>query len=245
MLEEFIYVPYGDEAAAAQAIGENTAAVIVEPIQGEGGVNIPPEGFLAGLRRLCDEHGALLIFDEVQTGAGRTGYLYAYQGMGVVPDVLTSAKGLGGGVPVGAVLSKEECAALGAGDHGSTFGGNPLAMAATKAVLGVVLEPGFLEEVRMKGTILKNALGTLAQKLPQAGVRGEGLLIGLELGEELAPKVFEKCLERGLVVNVVGEDTLRLAPPLTVSRAEIRHALDILRGAVEEVSGVPFRHAVA
>ena len=144
---------------------------------------MPPEGFLGGLRELCDEHGALLIFDEVQTGAGRTGHLYAYQGTGVVPDVLTSAKGLGGGFPVGAMMVKEEYAALGPGNHGSTFGGNPLAMAAVKAVLGVVNDPAFLEEVRFKGTILKNALVKLAEEVPGAEVRGEGLLLGLDLGD--------------------------------------------------------------
>ena len=131
----FVHAPFGDLQAAREMVGPQTAAVLVEPIQGEGGINPAPEGFLAGLRELCDEHGALLVFDEVQTGAGRTGHLYAYQGIGVVPDVLTSAKGLGGGVPVGAVLVKEEYAALGPGSHGSTFGGNPLAMSAVKAVL--------------------------------------------------------------------------------------------------------------
>lgn len=245
MPEGFTYLPYGDLDAAEEAVGGQTAAVIVEPIQGESGINVPPEGFLAGLRRLCDEHGGLLIFDEVQTGAGRTGHLYAYQGIGVVPDVLTSAKGLGGGMPVGAMLAKEECAALGPGDHGSTFGGNPLAMAATKAVLSVILEPGFLEEVRLKGQILHNALTTLTDRLPGTEVRGEGLLLGVELGEEVAPKVFERCLEEGMVVNLIGGKTIRLAPPLTVTRAEIRHALDILRRTVEEVSGTSFPRAVA
>ncbi|HZC19965.1 MAG TPA: acetylornithine transaminase, partial [Rubrobacteraceae bacterium] len=126
MVPGFVYAPFGDLEAAKEAVGPQTAAVLVEPIQGEGGVNDAPDGFLEGLRDLCDEHEALLIFDEVQTGAGRTGHLYAYQGIGVVPDVLTSAKGLGGGVPVGAMLAKEEYAALTPGNHGSTFGGNPL-----------------------------------------------------------------------------------------------------------------------
>ena len=158
MLSGIVHAPFGDLEAAQAIAGPQTAAILVEPIQGEGGVNEPPEGFLQGLRDLCDEHGALLVFDEVQTGAGRTGHLYAYQGAGVVPDVLTSAKGLGGGFPVGAMMVKEEYAALGPGNHGSTFGGNPLAMAAVKAVLGVVSDPDFLEEVRFKGSVLKNAL---------------------------------------------------------------------------------------
>jgi len=240
MIPGFTYAPFGNLEAAKEEIGPQTAAVLVEPIQGEGGINVAPEGFLEGLRGLCDEHGALLVFDEVQTGAGRTGHLYAYQGVGVLPDVLTSAKGLGGGMPVGAMLAKEEYAALTPGNHGSTFGGNPLAMAAVKAVVGVVEDPMFLEEVRFKGTILKNALAVLAQRTPGAKVRGEGLLLGLDLGDpELAKEVFEKCLEEGVLVNLIAGTTIRLAPPLTVTKTEIRHALDTLRAAVDDALGVP------
>ncbi len=245
MLPGFAYAPFGDLEAARTQIGPQTAAVLVEPIQGEGGINVAPEGFLEGLQELCDAHGALLIFDEVQTGMGRTGHLYAYGGMGVVPDVLTSAKGLGGGVPVGALLAKKECAALGPGNHGSTFGGNPLAMAAVRAVLGVVNDPRFLEEVRFKGNILKNALEVLAARVPGAEVRGEGLLIGLDLGPELAPGVFQKCLDDGLLVNLVGGRTIRLAPPLTVTRTEVRHALNTFRGAVDAGVSVQPEFAVA
>ena len=241
----FVHAPFGDLAAARDLVGPQTAAILVEPIQGEGGVNVAPEGFLQGLRELCDEVGALLIFDEVQTGAGRTGHLYAYQSAGVVPDVLTSAKGLGGGFPVGAVLAKEECAALVPGSHGSTFGGNPLAMAAVKAVLGVVNEESFLEEVRFKGRILRNGLETLAERVPGATVRGEGLLLGLELGPELAPEVFRYCLDEGLLVNLVGGTTIRLAPPLTVTRTEVRAALDTFRGAVDTLTAVQPEFAVA
>ncbi|HZC19394.1 MAG TPA: acetylornithine transaminase, partial [Rubrobacteraceae bacterium] len=181
MVPGFAYAPFGDLEAVKDTIGPQTAAVLVEPIQGEGGINDAPEGFFESLRELCDEHRALLIFDEVQTGAGRTGHLYAYQGMSVVPDILTSAKGLGGGVPVGAMMTREEYATLTPGNHGSTFGGNPLAMAAVKAVLEVVGNPSFLEEVRFKGEILKNALRLIAQRVPGAEVRGEGLLLGLDL----------------------------------------------------------------
>ncbi len=233
MLPGIVHAPYCDLEAAGQMSGSQTAAILVEPIQGEGGVNVPPEGFLQGLRDLCDEHGALLIFDEVQTGVGRTGHLYAYQGIGIVPDVLTSAKGLGGGFPVGAMLTKEEYAALGPGNHGSTFGGNPLAMAAVRAVLGVVNDPEFLEEVRFKGQVLKNALEVLAERVPGSEVRSEGLLIGFELGPEVAPKVFEHCLREGLLVNMIGGTTIRLAPPLTVTRTEVRAALDTFRGGIE------------
>ena len=230
----FVHAPFGDLESAKQLVGPQTAAILVEPIQGEGGVNPAPEGFLEGLRELCDEHGALLIFDEVQTGAGRTGHLYAYQGLGVVPDVLASAKGLGGGFPVGAMMAREEYAALKPGNHGSTFGGNPLAMAAVRAVLDVVGDPVFLEEVRFKGKVLKNALEKLAERVPGAQVRGEGLLIGFDLADpELAKSVFEHCLEAGVLVNLVGGTTIRLAPPLTVTRTEVRLALDTFRGAVD------------
>ena len=245
MLGGFVHAPFGDLASAEKLVGPQTAAILVEPIQGEGGVNVPPEGFLQGLRELCDEVGALLVFDEVQTGVGRTGHLYAYQGVRVVPDVLTSAKGLGGGVPVGAMLAKEEYSALGPGNHGSTFGGNPLAMAAVKAVLSVVHDGGFLDKVRLKGTILKNALEVLAERVPGAEVRGEGLLLGLDLGPELAPKVFEHCLQEGLLVNLVGGTTIRLAPPLTVSRTEVRYALDAFRSSVDVLTTAVEPAAVA
>ena len=233
MLPGMVHAPFGDLEAAEALVGPQTAAVLVEPIQGEGGINEPPEGFLGGLRGLCDEYGALLIFDEVQTGAGRTGHLYAYQGTDVVPDVLTSAKGLGGGFPVGAILAKQEYAALGPGNHGSTFGGNPLAMAAVKAVLGVVNDPGFLEEVRFKGNVLKNALEKLVEQVPGAKVRGKGLLLGLDLSDAgLAREIFEHCLDQGVLVNLLGKTTIRMAPPLTVSRTEVRAALDTFRGGV-------------
>ncbi len=234
----FVYAPFGDLEAARELAGPRTAAILVEPIQGEGGINVAPEGFLAGLRELCDEHGALLIFDEVQTGAGRTGRLYAYQDTDIIPDVLTSAKGLGGGFPVGAMLAKEEFAALVPGTHGSTFGGNPLAMAAVKAVLGVVNDESFLEEVRFKGRILKNGLETLAERVPGAEVRGEGLLLGLDVGPDLAPELFQHCLDEGLLVNMIGGTTIRLAPPLTVTRTEVRAALDTFRGAIHTLTAV-------
>jgi acetylornithine/N-succinyldiaminopimelate aminotransferase len=241
MVPGFVYAPYGELEAAKELVGPRTAAILVEPIQGEGGINEASEDFLQGLRDLCDEHGALLIFDEVQTGAGRTGHLYAYQGAGVVPDVLTSAKGLGGGFPVGAMMTKEEYAVLVPGNHGSTFGGNPLAMAAVKAVLGVVGDPMFLEEIRFKGAILANALKLIAERVPGAEVRGEGLLLGLDLKDpELAKQVFEKCLEEGVLVNLIAGTTIRLAPPLTVTKTEIRYCLDTLRAAVDELVGVPF-----
>jgi len=244
MLPGIVHAPFGDLEAARTMVGPQTVAILVEPIQGEGGINVAPEGFLEGLRDLCDEHGALLIFDEVQTGAGRTGHLYAYQRTDVVPDMLTSAKGLGGGFPVGAMMVKEEYAALGPGNHGSTFGGNPLAMAAVKAVLRVVNDAAFLEEVRFKGSVLKNALVKLAEAVPGAEVRGEGLLLGFDLGDAgLAREVFEHCLDEGVLVNLVGRTTIRMAPPLTISRTEVRAALATFRGGVYEAIEAPIPEA--
>ena len=244
MLPGIVHASFGDLEAARTMVGPQTAAILVEPIQGEGGINVAPEGFLEGLRDLCEEHGALLIFDEVQTGAGRTGHLYAYQRTDVVPDVLTSAKGLGGGFPVGAMMVKEEYAALGPGNHGSTFGGNPLAMAAVKAVLRVVNDAAFLEEVRFKGSVLKNALVKLAEAVPGAEVRGEGLLLGFDLGDAgLAREVFEHCLDEGVLVNLVGGTTIRMAPPLTISRTEVRAALATFRGGVYEAIEAPIPEA--
>jgi len=244
MLPGIVHAPFGDLEAARTMVGPQTVAILVEPIQGEGGINVAPEGFLEGLRDLCDEHGALLIFDEVQTGAGRTGHLYAYQRTDVVPDMLTSAKGLGGGFPVGAMMVKEEYAALGPGNHGSTFGGNPLAMAAVKAVLRVVNDAAFLEEVRFKGSVLKNALVKLAEAVPGAEVRGEGLLLGFDLGDAgLAREVFEHCLDEGVLVNLVGGTTIRMAPPLTISRTEVRAALATFRGGVYEAIEAPIPEA--
>lgn len=239
MPDGFVYAEFGNLEDAKSKVGSQTAAILVEPIQGEGGINVAPDGFLEGLRELADKHDALLIFDEVQTGMGRTGHLFAYQMFGVVPDVLTSAKGLGGGVPVGAMMVKEENAALTPGTHGSTFGGNPLAMAAVKAVLSVVNTEEFLGEVRFKSKVLKNALMELAKRVPGAEVRGEGLLLGLDLGEEIGPEVFQHCLDERLLVNLIGGRTIRLAPPLTVTRTEVRHALTTFRGGVDAMNAKP------
>ncbi|AHY47583.1 argD: transaminase, acetylornithine/succinylornithine family [Rubrobacter radiotolerans] len=236
MPEGFVYAEFGNLQGAQEKVGPQTAAILVEPVQGEGGINVAPEGFLEGLRELADRHDALLIFDEVQTGMGRTGHLFAFQKLGVTPDVLTSAKGLGGGFPVGAMLVNEPNAALTPGTHGSTFGGNPLAMAAVKAVLSVVNTPEFLGEVRFKAKVLKSALEDLAQRVPGAEVRGEGLLLGLDLGADLAPEFFERCLKAKLLVNLVGGRTIRLAPPLTVTRTEVRHALTTFRGCAQAVA---------
>lgn len=224
-------------AAIEQAIGEATCAVLVEPIQGEGGVHPLGAEFLQGLRKLCDQNGLLLIFDEVQTGIGRTGHMFAFEAAGVLPDIVTLAKGLGNGVPVGAMLAKEEVAsAFGPGTHGSTFGGNPLAMAAALAVLTAIEEEGLVQRARAIGEEFAQKLAQLVDKFPcLTGVRGHGLLRGLALNRPAAPLVT-KCLERGLLVLTAGENTLRLLPPLNLSAEELDLGMGLLEQALSDLA---------
>ena len=225
----FRFVPFDDLEAMRAAITDETCAILVEPIQGEGGVLPPSPGYLAGLRVLCDENALLLILDEVQTGIGRTGKMFAYQHTGVLPDVATIAKGVAGGVPAGVVLATEAAAAhFVPGDHGSTFGGNALASAAIVAVLDAIEREGLLENAAATGARLVAGLEKLRGKHPLLlEVRGAGLLVGTDLSIEAAP-VVEACLARGLLVNSVRPKTLRFAPPLVVSEAEVDRALEIL-----------------
>jgi len=225
----FRFVPFDDLEAMRAAITDETCAILVEPIQGEGGVLPPSPGYLAGLRVLCDENALLLILDEVQTGIGRTGKMFAYQHAGVLPDVATIAKGVAGGVPAGVVLATEAAAAhFVPGDHGSTFGGNALASAAIVAVLDAIEREGLLENAAATGARLVAGLEKLREKHPLLlEVRGAGLLVGTDLSIEAAP-VVEACLARGLLVNSVRPKTLRFAPPLVVSEAEVDRALEIL-----------------
>jgi acetylornithine/N-succinyldiaminopimelate aminotransferase len=232
----FVHVPYDDVAATREAVGNRTAAVLVEPIIGEGGVLVPAAGYLAALRKLCDDAGALLIFDEVQTGVGRTGTLYMYEQLGVTPDILTTAKGLGGGFPIGAVLATEKAAAAFVpGSHGSTFGANPLACAAASAVLDA-LDGGVLENAKRAGEHLGKCLEALAKKhacIVEA--RGQGLLRGIELDRPTRPLV-EKALERGLVANATAGNVIRIIPPLVIQTAEIDEGIDILDRVIGEAS---------
>ncbi|MGA8990630.1 MAG: aminotransferase class III-fold pyridoxal phosphate-dependent enzyme, partial [Rhodoplanes sp.] len=205
-----------------------TAAILIEPVQGEGGVRAPPQGFLRGLRELCDAHGLLLVFDEVQTGIGRTGTFFAYERAGVAPDVMGIAKGLGGGFPVGAVLATAEAGkGMTAGTHGSTFGGNPLAMAVGNAVLDVVLAPGFLAEVQRKALLLKQKLAAVTDRHPGVirEVRGEGLLLGL-VAAVPNDKLVAALRDEKLLAVGAGENVVRLLPPLIVTEAEIADAVD-------------------
>jgi acetylornithine/N-succinyldiaminopimelate aminotransferase len=227
--EGFSYVPLNDLEQLKEKINPKTAAVLIEPIQGEGGVFPVEIEFLEGARKLCDEYGALLIFDEVQCGIGRTGKLFAYEWSGVVPDIMTLAKALGGGVPIGAMLAKDSVAAVfKPGDHASTFGGNPLATAAGCAAMDVILEAGFLEGVQERATYFKDQLQRLADKY-QTGepVRGMGFILGLPI-ERLGSELVTACREKGLLINFVGGKALRFLPPLNVTDKEIDEAISIL-----------------
>lgn len=225
------FVPFGDLAAVTAALSSRTAAVIIEPIQAEGGVLVPPPGFLRGLRAACDAAGALLIFDEVQTGVGRTGTFYAFERAEadgpVVPDIVTLAKGIAGGVPMGVALAREEVArAFEPGSHASTFGGNPLASAAALYIQRAIDERGLLARADSLGRHLTAGLSRLAAAHPErvAGVRGRGLLQGLALHEDAAP-VVGRARERGVLLSVAGGRVLRFAPPLVVSDAQLDEAL--------------------
>ncbi len=231
----FTHVAAGDGAALEAAVGPGTAAVLLEPVQGEGGVYPLSPDYLRLARRLCDRHGALLILDEIQCGLGRTGRLFAFQHAGVEPDVLLLAKALGGGVPIGAVLARREVAdAFRPGDHGSTFGGNPLATGAALAVLEVMEEEDLPGRAAALGERLRQGLEILAAKYAVVReVRGIGLMLGMELDRPCAPLV-RSCLSRGLVVNCTEERVLRFLPPLVVEEAQVDRALSILEQALAE-----------
>ena len=239
-LDGFDHVPYGDLAAVKKAIGPDTGAIIVEPIQGEGGVRVPPPGFLKALREICDERGLLLVLDEVQTGIGRTGKFFAYEWAGIEPDILGAAKGLGGGFPIGACLATEEAAkGMTAGTHGSTFGGNPLATSVASAVLDVVLAPGFLEGVRQTGLLFKQRLAEIRDRHPAviAEVRGEGFLLGLRAIDSSADLVAA-CRAEGLLTAAAGENVVRLLPPLISGEAEVAAAMTRLDAACVRVEAM-------
>lgn len=220
------FVPYGDADALARAVTPRTCAVLLEPLQGEGGVHVPPAGYLAEVRRLCDAHDLLLVLDEVQTGIGRTGGWFAYLGANVRPDVLALAKGLGAGFPIGATVCNDRANAFQPGAHGSTFGGNPLGAAAALATLRVIEEENVLANVRKQGARLFAHLQRLEEEGLIVGVRGAGLLVGFDLVNGPSKPFARGLLERGLLVTHLGESTVRLAPPLIVSAAEIEEGVE-------------------
>ncbi len=234
LMPGFLHVDYGDLAAVKAAVGPRTAAILVEPIQGEGGVRSAPDGFLKALRALCDERGLLLLIDEVQTGMGRTGKAFAYQHEGILPDACSLAKALGNGIPIGAMLCSERVAkSLPSGSHGSTFGGNLLAAAVANEVVRLVTDPAMLAEVRQKGEHFVAGAQQLMKRKPErvVAVRGRGLLIGVELSTD-ATDVLARCREAGLLANLAGEKTVRFAPPFVVTREELDEGLAIFERAL-------------
>jgi acetylornithine/N-succinyldiaminopimelate aminotransferase len=240
-------VPHGDLEAVKKAIGPHTAGILIEPVQGEGGVRATPHAFFKALRQLCDERGLLLAFDEVQTGMGRTGDLFAYQRLGVAPDVMSLAKALGGGFPIGAVLASSEAASgMAPGSHGSTFGGNPLAIAAANAVLDVMLKPGFFDHVQKMSLLLKQKLASVVDRYPSvlAEVRGEGLLIGVKA---VVPSgdLVTALREQKLLTVGAGDNVVRFLAPLIVSEAEIAQSVACLERACIALSATQVNKAVA
>jgi acetylornithine/N-succinyldiaminopimelate aminotransferase len=241
VVDGFDQMPFADLEATKRAIGPSTAAIAIEPVMGEGGVRVVPHEFLRALRALCDQHGLLLIFDEVQTGVGRTGELFAYQRTGVTPDIMALAKALGGGFPLGACLTTADAGeGMSAGTHGSTFGGNPLAMAAANAVLDVILADGFLDRVRRTGLVLKQKLAEIKDRYPSviAEVRGEGLLVGLRAVVPSGDLVDELRAEKMITV-AAGDNVVRLLPPLIVTEAEIAEAVRRLDRACAQLAKAP------
>ncbi len=236
LLHGFVHVPFNDAGALAKAVTPNTCAVMLEPIQGEGGVVVPDAEYFRQVRRLCDENNLLLIFDEVQVGIGRTGKLFAHEHFGVTPDIMTLAKALAGGAPIGTMLAREELAAsFGPGTHGSTFGGNPLVTAAGVAALRTILEEGILNHTEEMGEYLMGELEGLKKRFSFiTDVRGIGLMIGMELSVP-AGDIVKKGLERGVLLNVAQDRVLRFVPPLIVGKKEVDEMIEILTGILAEI----------
>ncbi|NKS62721.1 acetylornithine transaminase [Rhodococcus hoagii] len=227
------HIPYGDLEALDRAVDEDTAAVFLEPIMGEGGVVVPPEGYLAGARKITAERGALLVLDEVQTGIGRTGWFYAHQAAGIVPDVMTLAKGLGGGMPVGACIATGAAAELfGPGKHGTTFGGNPVCAAAALAVLKTIAADDLLTRADMIGKVLSTGIEGLGHPLVDH-VRGSGLLLGVVLTQDVAPTVEAAAREAGYLVNAAQPGVIRLAPPLILTEEQAEGFVAALPGILD------------
>ena len=226
----FDYVPYNDIEALEKLMSDKTAAVMLEPIQGEGGVHVPDVAYMQKVRQLCDKYNAVLIFDEIQSGMGRSGKFFAYENFGIKPDVVTLAKGLAGGVPIGAFIATDKvAAAFHAGDHGSTFGGNPLACAAANVVLDIVGQPSFLQHVVEMGDYMKSRLEAMQAKYPALikEVRGMGLILGMELVKP-GRDIVNDCLGKGAIINCTAGNVLRFVPPLIVTKEHIDEVCDAL-----------------
>jgi predicted acetylornithine/succinylornithine family transaminase len=232
----FVNVEYNSVSAIKKATSAQTCAVMLEPIQGEGGVNVPSDGYLKAVRAWCDEKGILLILDEVQTGIGRIGTLFGYEQYGIEPDIITLAKGLGGGIPIGALLTKEKSAVFALGEHGSTFGGNPLACAAGYATLKFVIENDIPSKVKRSGDYLIDQLKKLKAKYDFIiEVRGRGLLVAIQFNSDLTQNIVKSCMERGLLLNPVKPNAIRFMPPLTIAKREIDEAIAILDKVLAKV----------
>jgi len=232
----FVNVEYNNVEVIKAATGSQTCAIMLEPVQGEGGVNLPDDDYLTRVREWCDEQGILLILDEIQTGIGRTGTLFAYEQYGVEPDIMTLAKGLASGIPVGAILAKDRASVFTPGEHGSTFGGNPVTCAAAYATVKFVIENGIPGSARDAGDYLIAGLKKLGQKYPVVtNVRGRGLLVAMEFNRDIAQEAVIACLERGLLVNKVKPNALRFMPPLIIGNREVDEALGILDEALSSI----------
>lgn len=231
----FIRVPFNDLAAMREAITSKTCAVMLEPVQGEGGVNVAGKAYLRGVRKLCDEQGVLLILDEIQTGIGRTGSLFAYEQYGIEPDIMTLGKGMGGGFPLSALLAKDKFCVFEQGDQGGTFCAQPLAMVAGLAVVGEVIGKRIPARARSRGKYLMRRLKAMAGEFGFTDVRGMGLLVAVDLSQDKGPQVAVECLQRGLLINAPGPSTLRFMPALNVSNAQVDEMTDILQAALRKV----------
>ncbi|HZP57613.1 MAG TPA: aspartate aminotransferase family protein [Dehalococcoidia bacterium] len=237
--EGFVHVPFNDAEAVKRATTPRTVAVFIEPIQGEGGINVPDDTYLPALRKWCDEQDLLLIVDEVQTGCGRTGRLFAYEHWGIEPDIMTLGKGIGNGVPLSAFLAKEHAAVFVPGDHGSTYGGEPLTTRVGYEVMRYIIENDVPAQVRAKAQIVERRLASLLDRCPRVrSVRGKGLMWAIEFTSEIGERVTNAALENGLIVNNVRPNAVRLAPPLTISDEELEQGLVILEHVIEH-GGAP------
>lgn len=233
LLDGFLYADYNDLGSVEGVINDHTCAIMVEPIQGEGGIKPAQLEFLRGLRKICDREGILLIFDEVQTGLGRTGKLFAHEHFGVKPDILTLAKALGGGIPIGAMLANDKTASgFAPGDHASTFGGNPLATAVASKVLDIINQPDFLDNVLKMGNYLAEAIQDIGDSRVVA-IRGRGLMIGIEFEHEVKD-LINLCVKKGLLLVGAGTNVVRLVPPLNINEVEVKQGVNIFKEALRE-----------
>ena len=232
----FVHVDFNDFEALVEATNDRTAAVFLEPVQGEGGVNIPDDDYLPRVREWCDSQGLLLVFDEIQTGLGRLGTLFGYESFGIEPDVMTLAKGLGGGVPIGAFMSKDQCMSLEPGDHGSTFGGNALTTAAAHASTKFIIDNDIPANAVAMGERLMGGLNQLRGEFSSiSDVRGKGLLVALEFDDNISGRVVAQCNEEGLLLNPVKPNAIRFMPPLNITPAEVDQGVERLESALRKI----------